>query len=268
MIDIKKVKENTTSVIIGQNIYWYPKLESTNDFAMELARKGAPEGTIIGTDYQSNGKGRLDRSWFSPVGENLLVSILLRPSRSIEISQKIVLAVSTIIICSLSEYLEEHEKEKLTFEVKWPNDVLYEGKKIAGILTQSILAGKRIEALIVGIGININTPVKKFPNELQSNATSLSHILGGEKVNINDVLINLINNFEKKYIKLERTNYRSVVDEWKKNCKSFGTEIVVESPNTGKLKAVFDDVTDDGFLIYRTNDAEKRKLISGSIEYL
>ncbi len=268
MINIKKVKENVVSAIIGQNIYWYPKLESTNDLAMDLARKGAPEGTIIGADYQVKGKGRLNRTWFSPAGENLLLSVILRPSRSIEISQKIVLAVSGIIICSLNDYIEEHEKGKVSFEVKWPNDILFDGKKIAGILTQSILTGKKIEALVVGIGININTPLKKFPDELKNKATSLSQILGGVNVDIDDILIHLINNLEKKYIKLERTNYSGVVDEWKKNCRSIGADIVIESPKTGKIKAVFEDVAEDGFLIYRINTNDKRKLVSGSLDYL
>ena len=267
MIDIKKIKEGISSVIIGQNIYWYPKLESTNDYAMEMAKKGAPEGTIIGADYQTAGKGRGGKSWFSPAGKNLLASVLLRPERNIEVSQKIVLAVADIIICSLSDYLEEREKKKLSFEVKWPNDILYDGKKIAGILAQSILQGKKIEALIVGIGININTAQDKFPKELRRKATSLSAVLGGKTVDINDIIIKLVNNFEKKYIKLERTNYEGVVETWKKNCHSLGSEIVIDSPPKGKIKAVFEDVADDGFLVYRIEN-ERKKLISGSLEYL
>ena len=267
MIDIKKIKAGLSSVIIGQNIYWYPKLESTNDYAMDLAKKGAPEGTVIGADYQTAGKGRAGKSWFSPAGKNLLASVILRPERDVEVSQKIVLAVADIIICSLSDYLEEHEKKKLKFEVKWPNDILYDKKKIAGILTQSILQGKKIDALIVGIGININTEQNEFPDELRSKATSLHSILGGKTVDINDILIKLINNFEKKYIKLERTNYEGVVESWKKNCYSIGSEIVIEMPRKGKIKAVFDDVAEDGFLIYRI-ESEKKKLISGSVEYL
>ncbi len=267
MIDIKKIKSGVSSVIIGQNIYWYPKLDSTNEYAMELAKKGAPEGTIIGADYQTAGRGRGDKSWFSPAGKNILASVVLRPERNIEVSQKIVLAVADIIICSLRDYLEEHEKKKVSFGVKWPNDILYDGKKIAGILTQSILQGKRIEALVIGIGININTPQDEFPEELRQKATSLSAALDGKTVDINDIIIKLINNFEKKYIKLERTNYEGVVETWKKNCYNFGSEIMIDSPQGEKIKAVFEDVADDGFLVYRTGN-ERKKLISGSLEYI
>ncbi len=267
MIDIKKIKSGVSSIIIGQNIYWYPKLESTNDYAMELAKKGAPEGTIIGADFQTAGKGRTGKSWFSPTGKNILASIILRPERDIEVGQKIVLAVADIIICSLSDYLEDHKRKKLSFEAKWPNDILYQRRKIAGILTQSILQGKKIEALIIGIGININVRQDEFPEELRQKAVSLSEILGGQYIDINDVIIKLINNFEKKYIKLERTNYEGVVESWKKNCFGIGSEIIIETPREGKIKAVFDDVAEDGFLIYRIED-KKRKLISGSLDYL
>jgi BirA family biotin operon repressor/biotin-[acetyl-CoA-carboxylase] ligase len=265
MIDVERIKSGIKTVIIGTNIYWHKELESTNDKAMELAKSGAPEGTIVGANFQTAGKGRAGKEWFSPASDNLLFSVILRPTRDIEISQKIVLAVADIIIHSISK-LFINEKESLSLELKWPNDILYDGKKIAGILTQSILIGKKIDALVVGIGININTPQNKFPKELREKATSLSVVLG-KPLNINDVLINLINDFEKKYIKLERTGYSSVVGDWKKNCYSIGKEVLIERPHKKQEKATFEDIADDGFLIYSIGN-KKKKLVSGSLEYI
>jgi BirA family biotin operon repressor/biotin-[acetyl-CoA-carboxylase] ligase len=265
MIDVDKIKKNINTIIIGKHIFWHPELESTNDSAMELAKNGAPEGTIVGADFQTSGRGRGAKNWFSPANDNLLFSVILRPAREIEISQKIVLATADIIIETLGRFFENDE-DSAHLEVKWPNDILYKNKKIAGILTQSILIGKKIDALVVGIGINVNTPQDKFPAELRDKASSLLSIVG-KPLDINDILIQLINVFERKYIKFERTAYSGVIEEWKKNCYGIGREVIIQHPREKKIRAVFEDIADDGFLIYRIND-KKRKLVSGSMEYI
>lgn len=262
-MDIDRINKNLQTSIFGKNLFYLHEIDSTNNYALKLAKEGSPEGTVVVADYQTKGKGRLDRNWYSAPGENLLLSILIYPEQEIELVQKITLAAANILIESIESYFKKHHYNKVDINVKWPNDLLINGKKTAGILTESILREKHIKALVIGFGINLNTLESKMPLEIKETATSLIEFTK-EPVIIEDFLAHFLYCFEQSYFVLERTNYSQVVPVWKKYCKQFGKTISIETSN-GNEEVCFYDINDEGHLIYRRTDGELKELISGTI---
>jgi BirA family transcriptional regulator, biotin operon repressor / biotin---[acetyl-CoA-carboxylase] ligase len=263
-MDLDKIKRHLKTSLFGKNIYFFDELDSTNSYAMKLAREGAPEGTIVLTDFQKAGKGRLDRQWYAKKGENLLVSLLLRPELEVDAVQKITLATATILIASIRQFLKNRHYKISGLEVKWPNDLLLHGKKLGGILAESKLHDKKIEALVLGIGMNINTPVSAMPAEIRNHATSLIEIVD-KPLSVESFLSLFLKHFEERYEKYERTNYAGVVKEWKKYCQQIGKPILIHAPDAEE-RGHFHDVDSNGYLIYRDKEGKLHRLITGEIE--
>ena len=151
---------------LGREVRRFDVIDSTNDEAKRAAKAGAPHGTVFVAESQTKGRGRQGRAWLSPRGENLLFSVLLRlscaPARLPPLS----------LVCGLAVRDALASRTRVPPKVKWPNDVLLEGKKVSGILVEATLAGDRVEAVIVGIGINVHS--REFPPELEGRATSVA----------------------------------------------------------------------------------------------
>ncbi|MEJ2543742.1 MAG: biotin--[acetyl-CoA-carboxylase] ligase [Calditrichaceae bacterium] len=262
-MDVKKIQAKLKTSLFGTNIYYEESLDSTNDFAMRLAKDGAPEGTIVLTEYQKSGKGRQNKPWHASRGENLLMSILLRPELEIEMVQKIALATATILIDAIEDFYKNRKIKISELEVKWPNDILLKGKKVGGILAESKLQNKRMEALIIGIGLNVNSTYTEFPEDIRDLAISLKDVIGQETT-IEDMCCFFLKRFEQNYTKYERTNYAGVVENWKKHCHQFGEHIIVKQPVIEET-GVFHDVSNEGYLVYKTRAGKLKKLIAGFI---
>lgn len=263
-MDVERIKRRLKTSLFGENIYYFDELDSTNQYAMNLAKDGAPEGTVVITAFQRKGKGRSDRPWFSNKGENLLVSLLLRPELEVDSVQKITLATAAILIESVRHFLKNRKMRIPRLEVKWPNDIMLSGKKIGGILAESKLNNKQVEVLVLGIGLNVNTPSETMPNEIKHIATSLMEVTQ-KPIIIEDLFSFFLKNFEKNYERYERTNYLDVVTHWKKYCKQFGKPILIHAPDYEE-RGYFEDVNEDGYLIYRTEGGTLKRLIAGDIE--
>ena len=128
MMDENLIKKNLKTSFFGRYLYVFPEIESTNKYARELVKEGAPEGTVIITDYQTNGRGRLGHNWESSHAVNILMSIILRPRIDVEAVQCITLVTANIIIDSLERFLKKEALTQKKFHVKWPNDILINGK--------------------------------------------------------------------------------------------------------------------------------------------
>lgn len=264
MINTDQIKNNLKTSLFGKYIYYFPEIDSTNAYAHRLAHEGAPEGTVVLTDYQTQGKGRLGRDWKSPKNDGILMSIILRPQLSIEQVIKISLASAGIIVETLERFLRRSKINALDFNLKWPNDIMVKGKKIAGILAESSLREKDIVFVIVGIGININQDLSSLDEEIREKATSL-YIETSQKYDREEIISDLINTYEKTYINLERTNYNLVVKEWKQRCNHIGNQMRIKTHSTTE-SGKFLDVDERGILLYQTADGEVKQLISGTIK--
>lgn len=262
-MDIKKIQTKLKTSLFGSNIYYEESMDSTNNFAMRLAKEGAPEGTIVFTDYQTSGKGRLNHKWHSSANQNLLMSILLRPELEVEMVQKIALATATILIDAIKDFFKNRKIKISNLKVKWPNDVLLDGKKLGGILAESKLKNKTVEALIIGVGLNVNSDSNNFPEDIRDFSITIKEVIKKETV-IEDLVTFFLKRFEQNYTKYERTNYAGVVKNWKKHCNQFGEPIVVKKPVMEET-GIFHDVNNEGYLMYRTRTGKIKKLISGFI---
>jgi BirA family biotin operon repressor/biotin-[acetyl-CoA-carboxylase] ligase len=263
-MDLNRLKKRLKTSLFGKNIFYFEETESTNVRAMELAKEGAPEGTVVITDFQTSGKGRLNRDWLSPKSKNMLVSLLLRPELEVESVQKITLTTAAVLIESIKGFLKNRKIEFPQMEVKWPNDILVNKKKLAGILAESRLQEKNIEALVLGIGLNLNMDEPDLPRELMGKATSV-FIESKHHIQIEDLLAFFLKRFEAGYEKAERTNYRAAVKQWKKYAGKFNYPILVHTLE-GNEKGIFKDVNENGFLTFENESGILKTLIAGEIE--
>ena len=144
--------------IIGKNMYYYPSVNSTNRTAKSLAYHGAPDGAIVVAEGQENGKGRLDRKFFSPRGKGIWFSVILRPKFLPHDAPKCTLMAAVAVAEAMNRF-------NLKAEIKWPNDIMYDGRKLVGILTEITCELSKITYIVVGIGINVNMSREDFPEE-------------------------------------------------------------------------------------------------------
>ncbi len=189
-----EIKYKLKTKVIGQNVLAYNRVKSTNDIAstMAMAKAKVPHGTIITANEQTRGRGRLGRSWHSPPGSGIYLSIILKPRFSPDKAP----GISIMTALALAETINEFLPGKV--QIKWPNDVFINGKKTSGILTELSAEKNKINYLIVGIGINVNQPPGSFPDEIKETATSIRKVLR-KKTNRADLLKSFLLNFEKEY---------------------------------------------------------------------
>ena len=159
---------------LGREIHYFEEIASTNRVALELARDGHPQGTVVIAEGQTAGRGRLGRSFFSPSGLNLYTSIVLRPDLTLERAPTWILATAVAVADSIARFVDADD----AVEIKWPNDVLLGGLKTSGILMELGAEATRVAHLVLGIGVNLNVDREDFPDEFRSLATSLASHAG------------------------------------------------------------------------------------------
>ncbi|MFC1933191.1 biotin--[acetyl-CoA-carboxylase] ligase [Chloroflexota bacterium] len=236
---------------VGQRVIYYPSATSTNEVAKQEAQQGAAEGTAILADEQTAGKGRLKRVWLSP-GGNIALSIILYPS--------LANLPSLIMLASLAVVHSIEAATGLKSQIKWPNDVLINGRKVCGILIESDVQGNAVNYTIIGIGINVNLKLADFP-EIQPIATSLSDELGGE-VSCLSVIRCLLVEIERLYLALSTGG--SIYEEWRDSLITLGGRIRVKSGET-VYEGVAESVARDGSLLLRGFDGSLTKIVAGDV---
>jgi BirA family biotin operon repressor/biotin-[acetyl-CoA-carboxylase] ligase len=245
------ITDNLETRFIGQRILYYPKLPSTMDTAKRQAQQGAVEGTVVIADEQTSGKGRMQRTWLSPKG-SIALSIILHP--------KLAHLSSLMMVASLAVAHCIEQVTGLKPQIKWPNDVLVNGKKVCGILIESDVRGSTVDYAIIGIGINANLRPPDFP-EIPSTATSLSHELG-KKVSRLDTIRCLLIEAERLY--LASTAGESIYQEWQDRLVTLGKQVQVKSGET-TYKGIAESVASDGSLLLRQPDGSLTKIVAGDV---
>src|SRR5512137_861838 len=214
------MKDYFLTRIIGRRIEYHEELESTNTEALRLALDNAPEGTVVIADAQSEGRGRLDRIWESPPSLNLYLSVVLRPDIPAAASSLIPLMVGVAVADIISKYGPGPVR------LKWPNDVLIDGKKICGILTEMRTKADRVHFIIVGIGVNINMRKLDFPRGIRETATSL-RILTECEIDRIDVAIRLFESLERWYRIFLSGGEAAIREKWLQYADIIGKRIEV-----------------------------------------
>jgi BirA family transcriptional regulator, biotin operon repressor / biotin---[acetyl-CoA-carboxylase] ligase len=186
---------------LGRCLFSYSIIGSTNETARMLAESGAPEGALLVAEEQSNGRGRFANTWFSPAGGGIWASLILRPK--ISPAQVGCLGMLT----ALSICLAVEELTGLEPRIKWPNDLLIDGRKIAGILCEGGIKGPVLRHVIVGFGVNVN--IREFPPALEGRATSLLLAGGGTEISRIELMQLILEKLEEGYFKLHTDGFAS-----------------------------------------------------------
>jgi BirA family biotin operon repressor/biotin-[acetyl-CoA-carboxylase] ligase len=253
-----EIKHSKTKVI-GQKIHYFTEVTSTNDVAKELAALRAKEGTIVIAEVQTCGRGRLGRDWLSPKG-GVWFSIILRP----EVKAKDVFKITFLTAVAVAKTIRE--MFKLNAEIEWPNDILINGKKVCGILTETSIRGETVDSVIVGVGINANVDLNLFPKHLKKTVTTLAAEVKRE-VDREKFLRVLLKELEAYYKMFKENNFDSILEEWKQLNRLFGANVEVVSFNE-KIEGQAVNVDQNGALIIRLADGTTRKVFSGDVTYL
>ncbi|MGI5839912.1 MAG: biotin--[acetyl-CoA-carboxylase] ligase [bacterium] len=242
---------------LGRNYVYLPTVDSTNDLAKQLARAGAVDGTLIVAETQTGGRGRLGRSWASPPASGIWLSLILRPELSPAELPKITLTTAVGIARAIEAVTD------LKPGIKWPNDILAEGRKICGILTEAAVGAAKTEFVIVGIGINVNTERDAFPAALRDKAASLKGILG-RPVSRALLLAEMLRAVEDVYIQLLGGEFAAIRAEWCRRTVSLGQIVHVTSP-AGGFSGRAIAVTPDGALIVSREDGLQVHVVTGEV---
>jgi BirA family biotin operon repressor/biotin-[acetyl-CoA-carboxylase] ligase len=233
---------------IGRNFLFVEELDSTNSFLLDKKNEITIDGTVLFAEKQNKGRGRFDRQWYSTKGQNLTFSVLLTKTATFGKSINLLNLGSSVVVAHTIENLFQ-----LKTELKWPNDVLINGKKISGILLESVSSGNKLTKLVVGIGLNVNQTI--FQGQYNIQPTSLKHEYG-QFIEREKLLAELLNNFEDMLYKL-KSDPDSILKEWRKSCKLIGERISVVQLEETK-HGVFEDIDEEGYLLLKSkNGIEK-----------
>jgi len=256
-LNVARLQEELQTRWLGRNIFFSREVGSTNEWAKELARLNACEGTVVLAETQTAGHGRLGREWHSPVG-GLWFSAILRPQLTPAESARLLFAAGLAV----AEALREHYG--LRVETKWPNDVLVNGRKICGVLAEMNSVGGKVNFVVVGVGINVNFDVGKvFPKELQEATTSLKKECG-EQVSLDELLRVLLVKLEKTYESFTTRGFLPVLVEWRKYARFLGSQVEV-SNDDGRLRGVALDVDEEGALLLKQENGLVKRVFFGDM---
>jgi len=250
----------TTEVLGRRDYFYYPSVDSTNKQARILASEGYPEGTIVVAEMQTEGRGRRGRNWYSPPGQGIYMSLILRPS----IPLKEISRISLMKAVAVAETLQE--ELGLPARIKWPNDVLINDKKIAGLLSEAITDMDGIEYIVIGIGLNINNPESDFPDDFRTDPTS---ILAEKKQPVSRVKLmqRLLAKLEHHYYLLLKGDFAETLSTGKRLSMVIGQMVSLET-SQGLVTGRAVDIDEDGFLLVDDGSGFQHTVISGEIDVL
>ena len=252
-----EVQTNLKTKIIGKAISYHITTDSTNRIAKELANGGAADGTIVIAEEQTGGKGRLGRSFFSPKYKSILMSIILKPNFLPHEAPKCTLMTAVAVANAMIRF-------NLQPAIKWPNDLLYDGRKIVGILTEISAEMSRINYIVIGIGINVNINREEFPEDIRDIAASLAEVKG-ESVSRIDFLKALLEEFDKLYIEATQNGFDEILNQWRKYNITLGKKIrVIPAGSDEEFSAIAEDIDSEGALIVKT-DRGLEKVYAGDV---
>jgi len=242
---------------IGRDIRVFEQTTSTNDVIEKLARDGAREGAVVFAESQTQGRGRLGRPWLSPARKGLWFSLLLRPNLRPHSATQLTVASAA----ALRNAIES--QTGLKTEIKWPNDILIGGKKVAGILTELSAELDRIKYVLVGIGVDVNLTSHDFSPELRAHATSLRIELGRPIVRV-ELAAAILRELDLQYARVLAGEFAAVADDWAKHCTTIGQRLVIhlgERQVSGRAEAL----GDDGALLLRTEHGHLERIVGGDV---
>ena len=246
---------------IGRVLHCLATTASTNSDAFRLAEGGAAEGTVVVADCQTEGKGRRGRVWSSPAGVNLYCSLILRPDVMPQEAPRLTFLSAVAVVRAIGE------STGLSARIKWPNDVLLDGRKVAGLLNEMSAETDAVNFIVLGIGVNLNMTADQFPGDLRYPATSLM-LSGGTQVDRARFAARLLNHFELLYDEYLHKGFAPIRKAWQELSNAAGCRIEVTEGETQIACGMFAGIDDDGALLISGAGGRVERILSGDVRVL
>lgn len=251
----EKIQDGLNTKFIGKDIFIFKEVMSTNTVAKFFAENNIGDGAVIISEKQTNAKGRSGKPWESPLG-GVWLSIIINPY--VDQSKLPIITLATGLAV-------ERTFERLGItnaEIKWPNDILINDKKVCGVLTEAIAKFNSIEHVIVGVGIDVNLDVNELPKDLQEGTTSLN-LETGEEIDENLIIKIFLEEFEKICETFINEDYDTILKEWRKHSYTIGKNVEIREPFGKTYEGYVVGIDKHGVLIIEKPDGELKKVISG-----
>ncbi len=254
---VEEIRSGLGNRIIGSDIRILDVVDSTNAQVSALGDAGAAEGLVVIADRQMAGKGRLGRSWVSPAAVNLYLSVLLRPAVLPVEAPQLTFLSAVAVVRAITE------TTGLVPTVKWPNDILLNGRKTAGLLNEMSSETDRVNYVVLGIGVNLNMTAEQFPTQLRYPATSLAIELGQQVLRV-AFTRSLLQHIDGLYTEYRRSGPRPVLAAWEESCDLTNKPIVVDCQNR-VIKGLMAGLDDDGALLLKTPAGTFERVVAGDV---
>jgi BirA family transcriptional regulator, biotin operon repressor / biotin---[acetyl-CoA-carboxylase] ligase len=244
--------------VIGREIQVFEETTSTNDVMSRLARGGVKEGVVIFAESQSKGRGRLGRRWISPARKGLWFSVLLRPAIQPQAATQLTIAAATALARAITL------QTGIVPEIKWPNDILIGGKKIAGILTEMSAELDHLNEVILGIGIDVNLEASEFPAALRKIATSIRIESGGQVVDRAGLAVAILRELDRDYECIKRGEFEVVAEQWQQHCTTIGSQVNIRVGDR-VIRGRAESLDADGALLLRGQHGHLERITGGDV---
>ena len=254
-ISASEISENLNTKYIGKELYVFKEVSSTNTVARFLSMNNIADGSVIISEKQTAARGRSGKAWESPLG-GVWLSIVLNPHVDYSKLPLITLATGVAVAKTLERIGIENP------EIKWPNDIIINDKKVCGILTEAVTKFNTIESVIIGVGIDANLDIEQFPEELKAGTTTLEKELG-RKGSENLLIKIFLEEFEEISELFDHEGFEEILKEWRKRSYSIGKIVEVREPFNKTYDAYVLGISREGALVVEKIDGTLEKVISG-----
>jgi BirA family transcriptional regulator, biotin operon repressor / biotin---[acetyl-CoA-carboxylase] ligase len=243
--------------VVGREIHVFHETTSTNDVAARLARGGAAEGAVVFAESQTKGRGRMGRTWISPEGKGLWFTVLLRPNFPPQGTTQLTVAAATALTRAVTL------QTGLVPDIKWPNDILIRGRKVAGILTEMRAELDQVQEVLLGIGVDVNLEAGDFPERLRRIATSL-RIETGQKVNRAELAVAIMRELDRDYQMVVEGRFELLAEQWEERCSTLGCEVAIRFGDR-VIRGRAESLDDDGALLVRGAHGHLERIVGGDV---
>lgn len=243
--------------VVGRDIRVFEETTSTNDVVEKLARDGVAEGVVVFAEAQTKGRGRLGRGWLSPLRKGLWFSVLLRPKLRPEAVTQLTIASATALMRAI------RSQTRLRPAIKWPNDILVGGKKVAGVLTELSAEVDTVKFVVLGIGIDVNLTAADFAADLRAVATSL-RIETGQALDRAALATSLLRELDQDYDRVTSGDFDSLANEWEAQCSTLGHHVTVQVGER-KISGRAESLDPAGALLLRTHHGHLERICGGDV---
>ncbi|WML45088.1 biotin--[acetyl-CoA-carboxylase] ligase [Neobacillus sp. PS3-40] len=258
MVTADEIRLGLKTNFIGKNIHYEESVESTQKIAHRLVYEDVPEGTVVIAEEQVSGRGRMDRKWYSPKYTGIWMSLILKPNIPLSKAPQLTLLAAVSVVQAIEDLTD------LNPEIKWPNDILLNGKKVTGILTELQAESDRIHSIIIGMGINVNQKLADFPLDLQKTASSLM-IENGSEVSRATLIKGIFTQFEKMYLLYLAEGFFPIKLLWESYATGIGKQIKARTL-LGTIEGRALGITDEGVLQIEDHAGTIHQVYSADIE--